>query len=49
MKIQEGLKAIQTKNLNLMREKFSEALSQKAVEKLHEMKQQIATEFLGKQ
>lgn len=48
MKIQEALKHMEDKNLDLMKENFHRAITQKAVEKLEEMKQQIAADMLGK-
>lgn len=45
MQIQEALKNIMENNLDSMRENIQAALSEKAAEKLEEMKQNIATSY----
>lgn len=46
MKIHEALKNLSEKRLDLMKENFSQALTQKAVEKLHEKKQEVAAKIM---
>lgn len=47
MKVKEAIKNLEEKNLDLMKENFQNALTQKAVEKLEEMKFEISQKFLG--
>ncbi len=47
MHIQEGLKNIIEGKLDVMRENFVAALTEKAVEKLDEKKQEIAKSYFG--
>lgn len=47
MKVKEAIKNMEEKKLDLMKENFQEALTQKAVEKLEEMKFDISQKFLG--
>jgi hypothetical protein len=45
--ITAGIKNIQEGNLEEMRQKFNQALAQKAVEKLEEKKLEIASNYFG--
>lgn len=47
-KIQEGIKNIIEKKLPLMKENFSAALTEKAMQKLEEKKIEIAKTYFGK-
>lgn len=46
--IKEAIKNIQQKKLDLMKENFNAALSEKAVQKLEEKKIDIAQSYFGK-
>lgn len=47
MKVKQAIKNMEEKKLDLMKENFQEALTQKAVERLEEMKFDISQKFLG--
>lgn len=47
MKIRKALENMETKNLESMKQNIQETITQKAVEKLEEMKYQISQKFFG--
>lgn len=48
MKVQEALKHLENKKLDQMKESLTQALSEKAVQKLNEVKKDLANQFFRK-